>query len=124
MPSNSKFDSNIHADSGDESIAGFLEISATTLVGNVTGNVAGNVTGNVTGNVVGASVKATSYIKIGAGTGCKYILAGAETVQASIVIAGQAVAAVSASLEGALYLAKDNIWIFTSTTLATPITAP
>ena len=142
MPSNSKFDSNIHADSGDESIAGFLEISATTLIGNVTGNVAGNlvgasviattlvgaltgnVTGNVTGNLVGASVKATSFVKIGAGSGCKYLFAGAETVQASIVIAGQALADVSASLEGSVYYAKDNIWIFTSTMLATPITAP
>lgn len=107
MPSDSHFNSNIVAKNGTESISGFTSISGTSLVGALTGNV-----------------RASNFLKIGSGTGCKYIFAGAETVQASIVIAGQALADVTASLEGSLYIAKDNIWQFTSTTLATPITVP
>lgn len=89
MPSNSKFDSNIVADAGTESISNF------------------------------ASIKATSFIAVGS----KFIFEGDAAIQATIVAeAGALVTA--ASLPGSLYLAEDNIWIFTSTTEATPITVP
>ena len=136
MPSDSSFDSNIIAKDGTESIAGFLEVSATAFVGPLTGTTAGvhtgaviggvtgNVTGNVAGNLVGATVKATSYVKIGAGDGCKYLFNTSYAIQASIVAAATALADVAASLEGSISLAKDNIWIFTAANTATPITAP
>jgi len=132
MPSDSSFDSNIIAKDGTESIAGFLEVSATAFVGPLTGTTAGvhtgavigNVTGNVAGNLVGTTVKATSYVKIGAGDGCKYLFNTSYAIQASIVAAATALADVAASLEGSISLAKDNIWIFTAANTATPITAP
>ena len=132
MPSDSSFDSNIIAKDGTESIAGFLEVSATAFVGPLTGTTAGvhtgavigNVTGNVAGNLVGTTVKATSYVKIGSGDGCKYIFNTSYALQASIVLEATALADVAASLEGSISLAKDNIWIFTAANTATPITAP
>ena len=132
MPSDSSFDSNIIAKDGTESIAGFLEVSATAFVGPLTGTTAGvhtgavigNVAGNVAGNLVGTTVKATSYVKIGAGDGCKYLFNTSYAIQASIVAAATALADVAASLEGSISLAKDNIWIFTAANTATPITAP
>lgn len=116
MPSNSTYDSNIVADSGDETISGFASVGATALTGALTGNVTGDVTSAIT--------QATSHIKIGSGTGCKYLMAGILATQASIVTAAQAIADVTASLQGSMYFSTANPWTFTSSVLATPITVP
>lgn len=126
----SHFSSSVEAHDGTETIAGFSEISATTLTDGTTSLSAGAITGatsisgttvtdgtaQLSGGVVSGatSVRATNYVQIGD----SYLFLGSSiTTNAASILAAASSLVTTASLKGSMFISASPVsaWVFTAT---------
>jgi len=112
---NNTFKSSIVGKAGTETITNFATIgdTSTALVGasiSSSGAIGGTaITGS--GQVQGATVRATSYFRVGN----KYVFSGVLDTAASIVAAATAI---TATPIGSMYLGKGRVWVYASNSAA------
>ena len=141
--SDSHFTSNIEAavDDATITIAGFNEISATTITDGTTtlsggtgtfttitdgtmsstaGAVSGVTTLGMGGALTGAtSIRATNYVQVGD----TYIFSGAVNANSASIVAAASAVVTTASLKGSLFMNASNgvLWTLTATMTATSV---